>query len=115
MASLENQNEGIWRNDGAEEWIEPLKSSGLQVVAIDHITVKFQHDQNFSTAFELRHVINEESERGFAYYVDPRQVITYRDTYCVGTSQKVYDAVLRDGMIVQQEFLRRSWNNLNRR
>lgn len=108
------QNEGVWRNDGIEEVIEPLKNCVIHVLAMDSITVFFEHDPNFSTAFQLRHVVDKYGNRGFAYYVDPRQAFSYADTFRIGVSQSVYDEVLREGTVMQQEFLRRAWLNLNR-
>ncbi len=109
------QSKDAWRNDGHEETIEPLKKCGIHVLAIDHITVKYEHDRNCSMSFEFRHVVDDTGNRGFAFYVDPRQVFPYAETFRLGTSQSIYDEVLRDGISVQQEFLRRSWIDLNRR
>ncbi len=109
------QSKDAWRNDGLEETIEPLKKCEIHVLAIDSITVIFEHDPNFSTAFQLRHVVDKYGNCGFAYYVDPRQVFSYADTFRPGISRSVYDEVLREGTVVQQEFLRRSWIELNRR
>ena len=109
------QSKDVWRNDGREETIEPLKKSGIHVLAIDHITVNYEHDRNYSMSFELRHVVDKCGNRGFAYYVDPEQVLSYADTFRPGISRSIYDEVLREGTAAQQEFLRRAWINLNRR
>lgn len=114
MKPTKDQEQDVWRNDGTVESIESLKKCDIHVVAIDHILVKFEYDPNYSTSFQMRHV-KHQGKKGFAYYVDSQQVPAYYDTFREGTSQDVYDEVLQDGTIVQQEFLRRSWNKLNHR
>lgn len=107
------KNEGVWRNEGWTEEIEPLKNSKFSAVTAESIPVFFQYDKNLSTSFQLRHVVDSNGNRGFMCFVDGR--FSYEETYRQGTTQEVYDEVKKLGEAYQQEALRLAYINLERR
>jgi hypothetical protein len=82
-------------------------------MAIDHVPVKYKHDENFSTSFQIRHVVDSDGNRGFMCFVGDGML--HADTYRQGTTQEIYNEARNTGIILQQEELRRAWLNLNRR
>lgn len=113
MNILETKNEGVWRNDGYEEEYEFLKGAEFSTLAVEYIPVRYTQDENLSTSFQMRHVVDSEGNRGFMCFVS-KELLNI-DTYRQGTTQDVYDEVKNIGNIMQQEDLRRTWLNLNRR
>ncbi|MFA5993430.1 MAG: hypothetical protein WC823_00555 [Parcubacteria group bacterium] len=106
-------NEGVWRNEGYEEAFEFLRDLGLHAVAVEYIPVTCAYDENLSTSFQMRHVVDSDGVRGFMCFVSKEFLRI--DTYRQGTTQEVYDEVKTLGIAMQQEELRKAWLNLNRR
>lgn len=108
-----NKEKDVWRDEGYEEEFEFLKNLEIRTVTLEYVSVKYEHDENYSTAFQMRHVIDPNGNRGFMCFVSKR--LLHVDTFHQGMTQEIYDEVKRVGEIMQQEELRRSWLNLNRR
>jgi hypothetical protein len=113
MSLPEIANEGVWRNEGYKEVFEFLRGSGLYAWTVEQISVKCAYDENFSTSFQMRHVVDSDGNRGFMCFVSKE--LLRINTYRQGTTQEVYDEVKTLGIAMQQEELRKAWLNLNRR
>jgi hypothetical protein len=113
MNLSETTNEGVWRNDGYEEEFAFLGDTGLLALTVEPITVKCEFDENFSTSFQMRHVVDSDGNRGFMSFVS-RKFLPI-NTYHKGTTQEIYDEVLNLGIATQKEELRQAWLNLNRK
>ena len=112
MNFSEMKSEGVWRNDSYKEEYEFLECTGLYALAVDHITVKCAYDENLSTSFQMRHVVDSKGNRGFMCYVSKEMLRI--DTHQQGTTQEVYDQVKDMGISMQKEELRRTHLTLNR-
>lgn len=113
MSILETANEGFWRNDRYVEEFEFLRDSNLLALAVEYIPVKCEYDENLSTSFQMRHVVDTDGNRGFMCFVN--KDFLRMDTYRQGTTREVYDEVKIMGEAFQKEELRRAWFSLNRR
>lgn len=113
MNISETTNEGVRKNKGCVEQFEFLKESRLLALTVEHIAVACACDENLSTSFQMRHVVDPEGNRGFMRFVSKE--LLRINSYRQGTTRAVYDEVMVMGEAFQKEKLRKSWLNLNRR
>lgn len=107
--------EGVWRNDGYVEEITALVGyRGRTAVTVDYVRVTCEFDENLSTSFQMRHVVDAAGNRGFMCYVGP-MYLRMEETYASGSTQEVYDEVRRWGEALQKELLRLSYIDQERR
>ncbi len=113
MNLSEIANEGVWRNEGYEEEFEFLKGLAPYTLTVEYIPVKCVYDENLSTSFQMRHVVDTDGNRGFMCFVSKDFLCI--NTYRQGTTREVYEEVMNTGEAMQKEELRRAWLNLSRR
>jgi hypothetical protein len=114
MDLSEITNEGVWRNEGYKEEFPFLTNLGFQTLTVEYVPVKCAYDENLSTSFQMRHIVNADGKRGFMSYVSKR-FLHMKETYGEGTTQEVYDEVMKWGVAFQQEELRLVLLNLDRK
>lgn len=105
------ENEGVWRNEGYREEFGFLKDLQFCTMTLEFIPVKCKYDENYSTSFQMRHVLTSDGNRGFLCFVS--MGMPCAETFRQGTTEEIYNEVLREGEAMQQEKLRQSWLNLN--